>query len=127
MKPIDERVADAISELEELLSGGQSPDEAICTAAKGEALKPEVLRIRAEKVLGDLRLVKQKNDEQADRIRKAAAAKKALYEFAEMESVYIDFPNWFFERVGRNPSSDEVDEMKRLSWEALLRKIVIEI
>lgn len=127
MKKIEERVADAISELEDLLMSGQLPEDAIPIAAKTEDLRPEVLRLRAEKALGDLQAVKAKNDLQAKRIAEQRKAKSSIYEFAEMDKVNADFPNWFEQKTGRLPTQAEIEEMERLSWEALLRKISFEI
>src|SRR5687767_9468373 len=107
MKSIEDRVADAIAELEALLASGEPPDDAIPVAAKFENLRPEVLKLRAEKVLGDLRAVKAKNDVRSERIAEQQRAKKAIYEFAEMDKVFKDFPNWFAERTGRQPTKAE--------------------
>ena len=57
MKTIEQRLADAIEELESLLSEGEAPEDAVSLAAASEHLKPEVLQQRAEKALGDLRAV----------------------------------------------------------------------
>lgn len=123
MKTIEQRLADAIEELESLLSEGEAPEDAVSLAAASEHLKPEVLQQRAEKALGDLRAVKAKNDARADRIAQEHKAKRAIYEFAEMDKVYADFPRWFSERIGRLPDESEVEEMKHLSMEAILRKV----
>ena len=127
MKTIEERVADALAELEALLADGEVPEDAIPAAARMENLKPEVLRVRAERALGDLRTVKAKNDLRTARIAQQQKAKKALYEFADTNKAYTDFPDWFEDRIGRPPTKAEAEEMERLSWESLLRKVTIEI
>ena len=53
----DERVAEAITDLEGLLAEGAEIAVAISESASLYQLKPEVLRLRAEKKLGDLQAV----------------------------------------------------------------------
>lgn len=127
MKTIEQRVADAIDELEALLTSGQLPENAVPAAARLEDLKPDVLRFRAERVLGDLQAVKAKNDLRAERIAQQQKARTALYEFADSQRAFTEFPDWFEARTGRPPTETEAEEMERLSWEALLRKITVEI
>jgi hypothetical protein len=126
VKPIEEKVADAIAELESLLTTGQSPEIAVPNAAEIEGLKPEVLQFRAEKVLGDLRTFKSRSDAQYAQRRQKRLEQASVYEFAEMDKVYKDFSNWFEGKTGRLPTSDEIKEMERLSMEAILKKLLSE-
>lgn len=127
MKPIEQKVADAIAELEGLLLEGQAPDVAIPLAAATEDLKPDVLQSRAVKALGDLQAVKFRNDAAVATLAQRNKESRAIYEFAEMDKVYADFSQWFLEKTGRIPTNGETKEMERLSMEALLRKLVINI
>ena len=52
---------------------------------------------------------------------------RAIYEFAEMDKVYADFPDWFLGKCSRLPTEAEIKEMERLSMETILRKMVINI
>lgn len=121
MKAIECRISDAVADLEHLLASDVPVEQALADCAADEGLKVDVLRYRAEQILGDLETYKARNSVSASAASQARRAKNALLELRVLDERPEDFASWFMSRVGRFPTAEEFGESNRVLIERLSR------
>jgi hypothetical protein len=123
----EERRQIAFEVFDECLGDGLDVESAILRAADEGQLEPDIFRRIATGAFGDLAAHREQMLLRAKNAAERRQSKRAISEFAERDKVYKDFPEWFAQKTGRLPTQPEVEEMERLSWEVLLKKLTIDI
>ena len=124
MSSIEQRLADAISDVEGLINEGKLPDDAVTQASSEYDLRPDVLSARAEKALGNLNRLRDKNEAKAAQTKADYVAKRAIFDFAHSDHD-AEWSAWFHARVGRHPTRGETEDMLQRSMTVLLNKLVV--
>ncbi|MBX9795468.1 hypothetical protein [Sphingomonas sp.] len=108
MTPIEERVENALDELEGLLAEGVAADVAIVQAASFYGLKVDVLRVRASKALGDLEAVRNRYSNLKIKNERERQLKRCVQDYVDQffddhpRSALPDIPigNWINKQFG---------------------------
>ena len=123
---IEQRLTDALSDLEASLNEGTPVDDALASCAADYGLKVEVLRGRAEKIFGELSSLRKRNLKKAEILAREHRAETAIERYLA-EDPDANFPSWFEAEVGRAPTKIEQDESTSRYLTFLLRDLRIEI
>jgi hypothetical protein len=126
MTSVEQRMADALSDLEAMLNDGMSPDKAILAAATEYSFKPEALNFRAQKVLGELHSVRARNVRRNEMLMREHKAETAISRYLT-ENPDSNFPDWFEAQVGRPATKAEHDEFTKRYMTFLVRDMRFEI
>mgnify|MGYP001063866046 CR=1 FL=1 len=123
---VEERLRNALADMEAMLNEGQSAEDAVVACAAEYGFKKDALRMRATRFLGDLTSLRARNLERADRLSKEHLAETAIDTFL-VEEPESTFPDWFEKRVGRPPSKIESEEFGLRYLKHLTRNISFEL
>jgi len=107
MSTIEQRVSDAILDLEERLADGIDWRTALRKTAKEYDLRDEVLCVRGEKALGPLHLVKVKADRRAENARTQRELERAIDAHVD-EDAPQSMSDWLLRKLGREATADEL-------------------
>jgi gamma-glutamyl:cysteine ligase YbdK (ATP-grasp superfamily) len=103
---IEQRVTDAILDLESLLSSGATVEAALVEASSDYGLKPEVLRVRAEAIIGNLKTFASRVEKNHRDVQKTREAQQRAVEIqAAVQQRFGNIPSrwsladlgWFME------------------------------
>jgi hypothetical protein len=126
MMSVEQRMNDALSDLEAMLNEGRLPEEAITACAADYGFKSTVLKLRAQNVFGDLGSVRERSLKQAQVLMREHKAEKAIDRYLT-ENPDANFPEWFEAEVGRPPTKAERDEFSERYMQFLVRNLHFEI
>lgn len=120
---IEQRVADALADLESLLVEGQPVESAIIDAAKANEIKPLVLRKRADEQFGDLATVGSRARVSISAARRTADLKVATTEYCrifygpEPRPPFVEFEVWMKTKFAPPPDAVEMESANTLRME----------
>jgi len=123
---VEQRLTDALSDLEVMLNDDRPPDEAVAVCAEDYGFKSEVLKLRAQKVLGDLDSVHERSLRKAQILKREHKAERAI-DLYLVENPDSNFPEWFEAEVGRAPTKAESDDFTARYMQFLVRNLHFEI
>jgi hypothetical protein len=116
---IEQRLRDAILDVQGMLAEGLPKDVAVEEAASTYSLGKAVLEERATKALGPLDLVHECVSRQAAAAREQSASKAAIHAYASSGSEQPAW-EWLASRLGRPPTYEEHREALSRSMERWL-------
>jgi hypothetical protein len=123
---IEQRISEALSDVEAMLCAGSLPEEAIAACADDYGFKAEVLKLRAQKALGNLGSVRERSLRQAQMLKREHKADKAVDRYLT-ENPGTNFPEWFEAEVGRPPTTAEHHHFTDRYMEFILKDLSFEI
>ncbi|MCW0198329.1 hypothetical protein [Sphingopyxis sp.] len=115
MSAIDVRMEEALEGLQDLVGSGAPLPEALLQTAQESGFSADVIKIRAERRFGSL-------EDWRDRLQTKIASQSAIREYAELPE-YEPVEPWLKQKLGREPTENEVKDADRLFLDHFLSKI----
>lgn len=106
---VEDRMADALTDLSAMLADGTSVEEGLTVCAEEYGFSVTALKLRAEKAFGDLNVVGHEQRRSREKARQEHEEATAIDAYL-CDKPKTDFPTWFEERVGRRPTKEEEQE-----------------
>ena len=123
MSAIEQRLEDALADLEGLLAEGMNLEQALAEASQANGIRAGVLQVRAFKRFGDLNEIKTRSDNSVRAAHRWIDIKTATHEYCEAfygpepRPAFEDFDLWMRRRLNIELTPDEWREANALREE----------